>query len=238
MTIDELTLEVLADRALSQFDSKKLVSWAVSVMELGYETENLLILAGLDFNSTAEREYYFWKSIEDLKINVEKTEEELLEKYALAIANSVISKKISIEYAFQQINKVVSVSRYDSKYLAFYEINEDLEYLKYENKTIYHSGLTMENANEFISEEFRIFALMEDLKIPQELRNQCYCQRCKKLNIPVTRNKFQLKRPFRYAAWTCGICGSEKLKHSSDHEVKWIIINEYKKAMLNAQAFS
>jgi len=31
MTIDELTLEVLADKALSQFDSKKLVSWAVSV---------------------------------------------------------------------------------------------------------------------------------------------------------------------------------------------------------------
>ncbi|NII83880.1 MULTISPECIES: hypothetical protein [unclassified Pedobacter] len=234
MTIDELTLEVLADKALSQFDSKKLVSWAVSVLELGYENENLFILAGLDFDSTEEREHYFWKSIADLKLSVEKTEEQLLEKYGQAIANRAIEKKISIEYAFQQMNRIVSASGYDSKYLAFYEINEDLEYLKYENKTIYHSGLTTENANEFIFEEFRIFALMEDLKIPQEFRNQCYCQRCKKLNIPVTRNKFQLKRPFRYAVSTCGICGSEKLKHSNDHEVKWIIINEYKKSRLSA----
>jgi hypothetical protein len=140
MKIDELTLEVLADRALSQFNSKKLVSWAVSVLELGYETENLLILAGLDFDSTEEREYYFWKSIADLKINVEKTEDELLEKYAVVIANRAIDKKISIEYAFQQMNKIVSASEYDNKYNAFYEINEDLEYLKYENKTIYNSG--------------------------------------------------------------------------------------------------
>ncbi|WP_145856012.1 hypothetical protein [Pedobacter suwonensis] len=152
---------------------------------MGYETENLLILAGLDFDSTAEREYYFWKSIEDLKINVEKTEEELLEKYALAIANSAIDKKISIEYAFQQMNKIVSASGYNSKYMAFYEINEDLDYLKYENKTIFNPGLTIENANDFIFEQFRIFTIIEDLKIPQELRSKCYCERCKKLNTPV-----------------------------------------------------
>jgi hypothetical protein len=200
MTIDELTLEVLADRALSQFDSKKLVTWAVNVLELGYENENLFILAGLDFDSTDEREYYFWKTIADLKLDVAKTEDELLEKYALIIANKTIKKKISVKYTFQQMNKIVFASRYDSKYIGFYEINEDLEYLKYENKTIYNSSLTIENANEFILEEFRLFALMEELKIPQELRNKCYCERCKKLNTPVTRNKFQLKRPFRYAA--------------------------------------
>ncbi|SDG59999.1 hypothetical protein SAMN05421827_108121 [Pedobacter terrae] len=233
MTIDELTLEVLADRALSQFDSKKLVTWAVNVLELGYENENLFILAGLDFDSTEEREYYFWKTITDLKLNVAKTEDELFEKYALAIINSAIDKKISIEYAFQQMNKIISASRFDSKYIAFYEINEDLEYLKYENKTIYNSGLTIENANELIFEEFRIFAIMEDLKIPQELRNKCYCERCKKLDILIIRDKFQLRRPFRYRVWACSTCGSTKFKYNNDHEVKWLIIDEYKKSRLN-----
>ena len=63
MTHKELTLEILAERALTQFDSKKLVDWAVKVLELGYESENLFVLAGLDNDPTEERENYFWKSI-------------------------------------------------------------------------------------------------------------------------------------------------------------------------------
>ncbi len=53
MTLEELTLEILAERALTQFDSKKLVNWAVKVLELGYESENLFVLAGLDYDTTA-----------------------------------------------------------------------------------------------------------------------------------------------------------------------------------------
>jgi len=48
MTVAELTLEVLAEKLLTQSDSKKLVEWAVSALQLGCESENLIILAGLD----------------------------------------------------------------------------------------------------------------------------------------------------------------------------------------------
>jgi hypothetical protein len=48
MTVAELTLEVLGEKLLTQFDSKKLVEWAVSALKLGCESENLFILAGLD----------------------------------------------------------------------------------------------------------------------------------------------------------------------------------------------
>lgn len=63
MTLEEITLEILAERALFQADSKKLVYWAISVLELGYDSENLYILAGLDHEGTEEREEYFWRSI-------------------------------------------------------------------------------------------------------------------------------------------------------------------------------
>jgi len=46
MTLEEITLEILAERAFSQFDSQKLVYWAISVLELGHESANLYILAG------------------------------------------------------------------------------------------------------------------------------------------------------------------------------------------------
>jgi RNase P subunit RPR2 len=228
MTLNEITLEILAERALTQFDSKKLVDWAVNVLEIGYESKNLCILAGLDFDSTEEREEYFCKSIEDLKLDVEKTDDELIEKYAMTIANRAIQKEISVDYAFSQMRKIVSATGYDRRYIAFYEIDEGLDYLTYDNSVLYHSGLTIENSNDFILEEFKIFVQMENLKIPLEERNKCYCKKCKMLNYPITKNRFQLKKPFKYMVWSCGICGSEKLKFNNNHEVKRMIIDEYK----------
>lgn len=230
MTLQELTLEVLAERALTQFDSKKLVDWAVKVLELGYESENLFVLAGLDYDTTEEREDYFWKSVKDFKLKVEKNEDELIKHYALVIANKAIRKEISIDYAFSQMLKIVSASEYNSRYIAFYEIDEDIDVLTYDNSVLFNSGLTIENSKDFILEEMKIFVQMESLKIPKEERSKCYCETCKKLNTPVTKNKFQLKKPFKYMVWSCGICGSEKLKFNNNHEVKRLIIEEFKKS--------
>lgn len=125
--------------------------------------------------------------------------------------------------------KIVSASEYDDRYNAFYEIDEDLDYLKYDNSTLFNTGLTLENSKEFILEEMKIFVEMESLNIPREQRNKCYCETCKNLTSPITKNKFQLKKPFRYTVWACGICGSDKLKYSSDHDVKRKIIEQSKK---------
>lgn len=137
MTLEQLTLEVLAERILTESDSKKLVDWAIKVMELGYDSEDLYVLAGLDFDTTEEREKYFLKSMESLGLQTEKSKDELLESYAVSIAGKAISKDVSIDYAFNQLMKVVSASGYESRYLAFYEIREDLDYLTYDNSVLY-----------------------------------------------------------------------------------------------------
>ncbi|MEZ0451788.1 hypothetical protein ABTW24_09290 [Sphingobacterium thalpophilum] len=229
MTLEELTLEINAERILSHFESKHLVVWAVNVLKLGYESDNLYILAGLDYASTEEREIYFWKSIAELKLNIEKSEEDLIQNYALTIAKKAISKEINIDYAFSQMLKIVYASDYNYKYIAFYEIEEDLDYLRYDNSTIFCTGLTLENSKDFILEELKIFVQMEDLMIPYEERTKWYCESCKNLNSPIMKNKFQFKKPFRYSVWACGICGSENLKNNNNHDVKRIIIEQAKK---------
>ncbi|WP_293914531.1 MULTISPECIES: hypothetical protein [unclassified Sphingobacterium] len=229
MTLDELTLELLAERALAPFDSKGLVNWAVCVLELGYESENLFILAGLDFENTEEREKYFLKSIADLKLDVVQPDDELIEKYAMTIAKRAITGKISIEYAFDQMVKIEMATEYDIKYRAFYEIDEDLDYLKYDNSTLFNAGLTIENSKEFILKEFEFFVKMESLKIPQEEQNKVYCEKCKKLTIPATKIKYQLRRPFKYKVWACGFCGYQNIKFSNDHKVKRLLIEEYER---------
>jgi Zn finger protein HypA/HybF involved in hydrogenase expression len=229
MTLEELTLEIYAERALTYFESKHLVTWAINVLTLGYESENLYILGGLDNASTEEREIYFWKSIADLKLNIEKSEADLMENYALTIAKKAISEEVSIEYAFSQMRKIVSASGYNYRYIAFYEIDEDMDYLNYNNSPLYNPGLTLENSKEFILEEMKIFVEMEDLNISREQRHKYYCETCKNLTGPITKNKFQLKKPFRYTVMACGICGSEKLKYNSNHDVKRKIIEQSKK---------
>lgn len=226
--LEELTFEIFAERTLKDFDSKKFVVWAVAVMELGFETENLYILAGLDYDSTEEREEYFWKCIEELELEVEKDEGKLINKCALIIANRAIRKEIDITYALSKMVEIVWVSDYDRRYLAFYTIDEDWDSLKYDNSTRWNSDLTKENLEELILEEMKLFVQMENLKIPIEERDKSYCKKCGSLNIPVLKNKYQFKKPFNYKVWSCGICGSEKLKFKDSHEVKRIIIEDFK----------
>lgn len=208
---------------------KKNVDWAVKVIELGYESENLFVLAGLDFDSTEEREKFFWESLKDLKIEVEKDEGKLIENYALTIAKKVAKKEIEVDFAFKEMLKIVSASGYDQTYIAFYEIDEDLDNLRYDNSVIFNTGLNLENSKQFILEEFKIFIEIQTLNIPFEERNKCYCEKCKNLNIPITKNKYQLKKPFKYLVWSCGICGSEMLKYNNNQEVKRMIIENFKK---------
>ncbi|MCC6186000.1 MAG: hypothetical protein IT256_02490, partial [Chitinophagaceae bacterium] len=120
-------------------------------------------------------------------------------------------------------------SEYDYRYMAFYDIEEDLDYLTNFNTTIFNCGLTLENSKNYILEEFRLFVEMERVSLPENERKKCYCESCKKLNIPITKNKYQLKKPFRFLVWSCGFCGSEKLKFNGDHQVKKMILSEYKK---------
>lgn len=233
MTLEELTFEIIAKRSLTLFDSKDLVHWAVNVLKLGYESEHLCILAGLDYDTTEAREYYFLKSVQDLNLSIEKKKDELLEQYAFLIANKAIRKEISTDHALREMLKIVSASEYDNRYTVFYEIEEDLSYLHYENSVVFNSGLTLQNHSDFILEELKIFVQMEELKIPLEERAKCYCESCKKLNTPSLKNKYQLKQPFKYVVWVCGLCRSQKLKFSNNHSVKQMIIEQYKNAINN-----
>lgn len=228
MSIEEITLEVLAERALSDFDSKALVAWAVKMLHYGQESENLFILAGLDYEATDEREKYFQKSLADLNLPLGQSEETLIENYATLIAKKAVSGIIEIDFALKQMAKIVFATEYDLRYIAFYEIDEDLDLLHYGESVLFNPGLTVQNYREFILEEFKIFLEMERLNIPLEERKYSYCISCSKLVKSILKTKYQLRKPHRYQVWCCPDCKFEKLRFSNEHVVKWLIIERYK----------
>lgn len=212
MDIQEEVYKILGQRLLNEFDSKKLVEWAVNVMKLGYDSESLIILAGLDYESTEEREEYFWKSVEELNLNIKREESELVNDYAKYVANAVVNMQLSPKSGLNTMYNIYLSTGYDSKYIQFYELDEDLNDLNYAEYTpIYNQGITKENADKFIIREFKLFLECEELGIGKELRGKVFCNKCEQITKPELRMKFQFKKPFKFYQFVCRNCKSNNI---------------------------
>ena len=224
MNTQEITYLLLAEKILTCFDSQKYVDWAVALLENGFESESLVILAGLDSYGIEEKEKYFWKSIEELNIEVKKTDSELIEYYVDFVAKQVVEDKINPIIGLSRMRDIVCATDYSVKYIQFYELDEDLDYLNSYKTTIYNTGLTLENKEKYIKEEFELFLEMNRLKIDESLRDKSYCTNCDCLEKPVLKTKYKFTKPHKYQTWICKNCGSIKLEHFNNHNTKRKII--------------
>ena len=217
MTKEELTHVILGKQLICDFDSKDFVDWAVTIMQQGYESDNLFILAGLDYERTEVREKYFYDSIRDLKIDINKTNQELIEIYAKSVAEKAVNNEIDIEYAFQKMCTIACETDYDRRYIGFYIIEEDLEYA---NRTCFTTDLTLDDYKEYIKNEFQIFLEMFEVSIPDTEKDKCYCTDCESLIRIKAEVRYQLKQPFKYETNVCENCGSENLKYPENQITK------------------
>lgn len=158
MNIQEETYLILAQRLLDQFDSKKLVEWAEHAMKSGYDSDSLIILAGLYYESTEEREAYFWKAVEELNLNIKKEASALISDYAKYVATAVVNMQLSPKSGLSKMCNICRSTGYDSKYIQFYELEEDMDSFNYEEYTpVFNQGITKENADEFTIRAFELF---------------------------------------------------------------------------------
>lgn len=222
--VQEETYKILAQRVLSHSDSKKLIDWAIILMGKGFDSESLIILAGLDSDTTEEREQYFWQAIDELGLDINRTDFELIENYAIYVAESVLNKKIAPRDGLTIMQDVVRSTDYSKKYVQFYEIDEDLDYLKFDNHTIFNSGLTLKNADRFITREFELFLETEKYKIDDKTRELAYCKSCDKVEKPKLKNIRNWIGKVKYQTWVCGLCESKSILHFSSQKGKEIIL--------------
>lgn len=228
LNVQEETYKLLAQRLFSYFDSKKLVDWAVMMMENGYDSFSLIILAGLDNDSTEVREQYFWQTIDELKLDLNKSDFDLIDHYAIYVAESVVNKQVAPKDGLSIMQEIVRTTDYSVKYIQFYELAEDLDYLRYDNRTIFNSGLSLENADIFITTEFELFLESEKLKIDDIIRESAYCNRCSSIEKPKLKNKRNLIGQVKYQYWVCGICESQDILHFRNQKGREMITNKIK----------
>lgn len=219
----ENTEELLIERLIKGFDHSRIVGWARTLLDSGRYAESLIILAGMEKATNEEIERYFLRSIEELELGIPKDIRSQLREYANDTALRVLNGELSQDFGFLQMLKIAKVSDKDFRYAGFSEIEEDLDNLFYGRKTK-RDGLTWENQENHIREEFKLFSAMEMLDIPLAERQQEYCMICGKLSTPFPKKKYSVSRPFIYHVLSCDHCGSERLKSASQHFVKRKII--------------
>jgi hypothetical protein len=227
--ITEQTNYLLAENLYSQMNPQKFVDWAVDLLEKGFETESILILAGLDNYPTEEIEEYFWKSVNELDLKLKKSDFELQENFALYIAEGVIANKIKPKVGLSIMNDLVRESGYSNKYIQFYNLEEDIDYLNYDNKTLFNSFDKTDNLDEIIKEEFRLFLKAESMNLSDEYREFAFCYSCHSLSKPILKPKKNWFGKTEINYWICSKCKSKDLDHFSNQNGKRAILNEINK---------
>lgn len=224
MDASKLTYKILGQKLLSWYDSKVLVDWAVTLMQNGFDSESLVILAGLDNSDTEEREKYFWKSVQELNINVDKKEIDLIDFYVDNLVDEVLAGNVPPKFALKQMCDVAIRTDYSSKYMDFYMLDDEIDSITYDGHAIFTTGLDKTNVDEYILNEFRLFrkVLNGDYS---DYYDKAICNDCKQIMTPKLVTKYQLKSPFSYQAWVCENCKSQNIDTFSSQTGKEKIIN-------------
>ncbi len=233
MNVIEETQILLAKRLFWGFDSQKYVDWAIDLLYADIESESLIILAGLNGYDTQEKEEYFWKSIEELQIDIKKSDDELIENYALFTARQVVENKLKPLDGLSIMLEIVSVTDYDVKYTQFFGIDEDLDYLSHNEQTIFNSGLRKDNIEEYVKTEFELFIETVSLDLDNSIFDKAICNKCGLITKPKLKNKRKLCTTTTYQIWICGNCGTDKIEHFNSQAGKKRIIEQLKEDKKN-----
>ncbi|MCC6372745.1 MAG: hypothetical protein IT236_17205 [Bacteroidia bacterium] len=224
MDASKLTYKILGQKLLSWYDSKVLVDWALTLMQNGFDSDNLQILAGLDNSDTEEREHYFWRSVKDLNINIDKKEIDLIDFYVDNLVDEVLEGNVPPKFALRQMCEVARKTDYSPKYMDFYMLDDEIDSIEYDGHAIFTNGLTKNNADEYILNEFKLFKKVLNGNY-SDYYDKAICNDCKQIMTPKLVTKYQFKNPFSFQAYVCEYCKSQNIDTFSSQTGKEKIIN-------------
>lgn len=213
----QYSLDVLLAKMLFIYkDHKQYINWAIELLQAEVENENLYILAGLDDSDSLSMEKYFTAATEELDLKTDRTTEELFHIATSIIAQEVIDGKMQPRKGLtlmERISKYTVVDDYliDSLY-QFEDLAEDLSLLGEYN--LYYSGLTLENIDEVIIDEMKMFLIAQS-RGWKDITNLIYCDKCKSFSRVKYKKKGWLIKKY---IWSCEECDS--LKYLDWHKVE------------------
>lgn len=161
------------------------------MIESNYESESLLILAGLDFDLTEEREEYFWKAVKELEIDIEAENSDI--EYGKFIANSVLKNELTPEIGLQEMTKIYrsTKTKNKDKFFHFNEIDEEIGWIENIGYPIgVKPKIPIENLDEFLRTEFELFLKHEKLETKRQFKENEYGHNREKIYRGKSKNNW------------------------------------------------
>jgi len=126
------TYKVLADKVLQQDNAEDWIDWALEMMEAGFESEHLLILAGLSSKlNRFEFDEIVNKTLKELSLDKVKNEE-IVNGYIYYLTIEALDGKLPTAVVLDKLRSLCRHRNYDEELFPFYLLayaQEELEEL-------------------------------------------------------------------------------------------------------------
>ena len=133
--------------------TREFINWAVQALVDGFDTPSLVILAGLDSDTsyTGERYDYFRKSLRELGINISDYGGNNLVEFSRIVSEELLAEEIDVKEALDLLYTCYIWSDYSAHFLSvWYRLSDDLSLMDSGYGPVHHSELNKSNRNEFV----------------------------------------------------------------------------------------
>ena len=150
--LSDLTYKVVAFQDLSEIQTKEIIKWAIEMIELGYESDNLFMLASFEKESNFfEIQEYLKKTLSELKLTPKKENDAYVSfsyYYLLKISKNIEVKEnlIALYNYCQKWNFEENIFDFYLLYWAW----DDFDYFEYSH---YWHEATKDNIQNLVIEK-------------------------------------------------------------------------------------
>lgn len=154
MHIVKSTYKVLINNVLPYESVEDWKNWALEMMEAGFETEHLILLAGLSEDvNRFQLEEIIKHALKELSLNA-IPEEEIVYGYVYYLIEQALSSKMSTKIVLGILRELCRDRDYDRKLFDFYLLSFARQELEEAGEQFYWDGANNDNINTIINTEF------------------------------------------------------------------------------------
>jgi hypothetical protein len=144
-------------RTMKECHSGDYIAWAVGLLESGFDSRHLRILAGLDGNASLfETEDYFARTNRELGLSV-PSKEEAIRAYSVHIAEQIVDARLSPRDGVKRLFNLCTACDYPPYLSIWFALDDACDHLEYGSEPFTYPGLSEENLRETVIKEARKF---------------------------------------------------------------------------------
>ncbi len=148
------TYKILKKKAFNEIIDESWIDWAIEMVEAGYESDNLYMLAGMTrpYDETGLQELTR-KILLELHLDY-SNKQKAIEDYALFIITKTIENPKGYLSALRELRDICLDMGYNKDYMNFYLLYYAKDDLDGEDYQYYWDGATKQNIDQVIKDEF------------------------------------------------------------------------------------